>query len=117
MINKKKNVLICGATGFIGKNLVEHFLKKKNVNVIATYHIKKKINRYNVKWKKIDLCKKKDVEKVLNNVDILIQAAAATSGSKEIVNNPQKHVTDNAIMNSHIMKSAYEKKIKHVIFF
>ena len=42
MINKKKNVLICGATGFIGKNLVEHFLKKKNVNIIATYHIKKK---------------------------------------------------------------------------
>lgn len=117
MINKKKNVLICGATGFIGKNMVEHFLKKKNVNIVATYHKKKKINRYNVKWKKVNLCKKKDVEKVLNNIDIIIQAAAATSGSKEIINNPQKHVTDNAIMNSHIMKTAHEKKIKHVIFF
>ena len=49
----------------------------------------------------------KQVERITKNVDIIIQAAAAT-WSKDIVNNPQKHVTDNAIMNSNIMKSAYE---------
>ena len=29
MKNKKLNILICGATGFIGKNMVDHFSKKK----------------------------------------------------------------------------------------
>ena len=27
----KKNILICGASGFIGKNLILHFAKKKNI--------------------------------------------------------------------------------------
>ena len=38
MKNKKLNVLICGATGFIGKNMVDHFSKKKLG--FATYHHK-----------------------------------------------------------------------------
>ena len=114
---KKTNVLILGATGFIGKNLVEHFILRKNVKIIATYHKRKKLREFKVNWKKVDLCNKSQVHKLFKNIDIVIQAAAATSGSKEIVNNPQKHVTDNAIMNSYIMKSAFENKVKHVIFF
>ena len=54
-MRKKKNVLILGATGFIGKNLIEHFQKKKKFNIVATYHTKKKINKYKVKWKKENL--------------------------------------------------------------
>ena len=100
-----------------GKNMVEYFHTKKNIQIIATYHNRKKFTKKGVKWKKIDLCIPKQVERITKNVDIIIQAAAATSGSKDIVNNPQKHVTDNAIMNSNIMKSAYENKVKHVIFF
>lgn len=117
MKNKKLKVLIFGSTGFIGKNMVEYFYNKKNIQVIATYHNRKKFTKKGIKWKKIDLCIPKQVERITKNVDIIIQAAAATSGSKDIVNNPQKHVTDNAIMNSNIMKSAYENKVKHVIFF
>lgn len=117
MKNKKLNVLICGATGFIGKNMVYHFSKKKNIKIFATYHNKNKFKIDNVNWIKANLCNKIEVKKVLKNIDIVIQAAATTSGSKDIVNKPQTHVTDNAIMNSYIMSSAFENKVKHVIFF
>ncbi len=116
-MKKKINVLILGATGFIGKNLVEHFFKKKKYNITATFYKSKKISKYKVNWKNINLCDKDQVKRITKNTDIIIQAAAATSGSKEIVNSPQKHVTDNAIMNSYIMKFAHENKVKHVIFF
>jgi nucleoside-diphosphate-sugar epimerase len=36
----KKNILICGASGFIGKNLVLYFAGKKKYNLIGTYHKK-----------------------------------------------------------------------------
>ena len=56
------------------------------------------------------------VEKLMNGVDIVIQAAAATSGSKDLVSKPYIHVTDNAIINSFMFRSAYEHNIKHFIF-
>ena len=44
-MRKKKNVLILGATGFIGKNLIEHFQKKKNlISLLRTIQKKKLIN-------------------------------------------------------------------------
>ena len=116
MKNKKK-IIICGATGFIGKNTLLHFSKKKQYKVFATYNNKKKINIKDVTWIKTNLTKEKDVEKVLKNKDIVIQAAATTSGSKDIVNSPEIHVTNNAIMNSIIIKTANKFKVNHLIFF
>tara|TARA_B100000900_G_scaffold244986_1_gene208313 strand:- start:2228 stop:2977 length:750 start_codon:yes stop_codon:yes gene_type:complete len=49
-------------------------------------------------------------------MDIIIQCAATTSGSKDIVSKPYIHVTDNAIINSFIFRSAYTHQIKHFIF-
>jgi GDP-L-fucose synthase len=49
--------------------------------------------------------------------DIVIQAAATTSGAGEIVSKPYIHVTDNAVMNSLLLRSAYEHNISHFVFF
>ena len=53
MKNKKLNVLICGATGFIGKNMTSSFYKKKKYKVFATYHLKNKFKIDNVNWIKL----------------------------------------------------------------
>ena len=119
MLNR--NILICGATGFIGKNMLEYFGRDKHNNIIAIYnrtppfetsHLNAKI-----KWIKADLCSPSEVEKIMINVDYVIQAAATTSGAKDIISSPYIHVTDNAIMNSLLLREAFENKIKHFIFF
>tara|TARA_A100000164_G_scaffold380558_1_gene428504 strand:- start:24391 stop:25341 length:951 start_codon:yes stop_codon:yes gene_type:complete len=116
MKNKKK-IIICGATGFIGKNTLLHFSKKKRYEVFATFNKKKKINVKNVKWIKVNLTKEKEVEKAFKGKDIVIQAAATTSGSRDIIKTPEIHVTSNAIMNSIIIKTANKFQINHLIFF
>ena len=116
-MKNKKNILICGATGFIGRNILLDLCKNKKYRVFATYHKSKKINVPKVKWLKADLTKINIVKKITKNIDILIQAAATTSGAKDIVSKPYIHVTDNAIMNSFLLRSAFENKIKHFIFF
>jgi nucleoside-diphosphate-sugar epimerase len=70
-----------------------------------------------LRWIKADLTKIEDIERVIEGVDIIIQAAATTSGSKDIVSRPYIHVTDNAVMNSLLFRAAFERKVKHVIFF
>ena len=66
---------------------------------------------------KADLTKKSDVEKVVKGMDVIIQAAAITSGAKDVVNNPVSHITDNAIINSLIFRAAHDYQIGHVVFF
>ncbi len=116
MKNKIK-ILILGATGFIGRNSLIHFSKKKNYIVYGSYNKRKPFYCKNVKWIKVNLLNKSNLDKIIKKKDIIVQAAATTSGSKDIVNSPQLHVTDNAIMNSLIMRSAFENNVKNVIFF
>lgn len=114
----KTKIVICGASGFIGRNITEKLAKRADLEVFGTY-FKNKPTRISKKIKLIqaDLTKIKDVDRVVVGKDIIIQAAAITSGSKDIVTKPYMHVTDNAVMNSLIFRAAFENKLKHVIFF
>jgi GDP-L-fucose synthase len=109
-----KKITICGATGFIGSNLVRKFSKK--YKIYAVYNKKKPFSFKNVKWIKADLRKYRDCLRVTALSDILIQAAATTSGSKDIINKPFLHVTDNAIINSYLLKASLKNKVKNFIF-
>ena len=112
-----KKILVCGATGFIGKNITLGLSKNKNYEIHAV-RFKRPVYKTsnNVKWHKADLTNPSSVDKLIKNMDIVIQAAATTSGSKDIVSKPYIHVTDNAVINSFIFRSAYTHKIKHFIF-
>ena len=113
-----KKVLICGVTGFIGRNIAEYYADNDEFEVFGTYFNSKPFNNPKIKMIKVDLTNKKEVNELLKEgYDILIQAAATTSGAKEIINKPYYHVTDNAVMNSLIFRSAFEYNIGHVIFF
>jgi nucleoside-diphosphate-sugar epimerase len=117
----KKKILICGATGFIGKNLLLHFLQEPDYEIYATHYRAEPLKEFaknpSIQFLKADLTRKEEVEKVVEGMDILIQAAATTSGAKDIVTRPYLHVADNAVMNSHLFRAAYDFKIKHVVFF
>ncbi|MCS7184306.1 MAG: NAD-dependent epimerase/dehydratase family protein [bacterium] len=106
-------ILVCGASGFIGRNIAAKLSKKHNV--VGVYNVREPWS--GIKWIKADLTKKEEVNEVIKNFDVVIQAAATTSGSKDIVTKPYIHTTDNVIMNSLIFRRAFESKVKHVIFF
>ena len=115
-----KNILICGGTGFIGRNLINALSQNKNYQIHAVEH---KVPSFEIQnaankiiWHKADLRNNKSISNLLRNKDIVIQAAATTSGSKDIINSPYLHVTDNAVMNSLLLRKAMEEKVKHFIF-
>ena len=112
-----KKILICGATGFIGRNLTDHFAALSGYEVHAVWHKRTPFENDNVTWVQGDLRKIEDVERLVEKMDIIVQAASTTSGSKDIVNRPYLHVTDNAVMNSLLLRASFDHHVSHFIFF
>lgn len=107
-------ILVCGATGFMGRNLFEYF-NKMGHEVYGTawdsepYH--QNIYRANLK-------DESSIALLFDAIrpDVVIQAAATTSGVADTLAKPYIHVTDNAVSNSLLLRAAYEHKVKHFVF-
>lgn len=117
----KTKVLVCGATGFIGRNMVEQLARRPDLEIVAVRHNRQEYSvdfaANPIVWHQADLRSPSDVSRVTDGVDVIIQAAATTSGAKDIVSRPYIHVTDNAVMNSYLLREAFERKVKQFIFF
>ena len=112
----KNKVLVCGATGFIGRNLAEYLSKREDFEVYGTYFNSPQYELANIRLIHTDLTERLDVESITKGKDIIIQMAANTSGAGKTIATPHIHVTDNAIMNSLLLRAAFENNVKHFIF-
>jgi nucleoside-diphosphate-sugar epimerase len=114
-------MLICGASGFIGKNLLNYFTGKYNIRAVdidaphpaSPRHLLDKGN--DIEWVCADLRRPEDVKNVLKDVDIVLHYAATTTGIADIVSKPYIHVTDNAVMTSLLLREAFEQGIEHFV--
>lgn len=112
-----KNLLICGGEGFIGRNCLEHFVKSGDYNITSTFFSGQKHTPIEgVNYVKVDLRNEDEVKKIVKGQDIVIQAAATTTGSKDVLNQPYIHVTDNAVMNSWLFRESVLNNVEHLIF-
>ena len=112
-----KRLLVCGATGFIGRNVVEAFAARDDLHVVAVHNRRPPFEVDGVDWVEADLTDRGDVSRVLEEADVVVQAAASTSGAGDIVNRPYIHVTDNVVMNALLFQDAHDLAVDHVVFF
>ena len=111
--------MVCGATGFIGRNLVERLRQRKDIEVHGTYHSKQPLDLQpgnDLHLKQINLSDQSQVSGLTAGIDVVVQCAAVTSGIKDVVQQPHIHVTDNVVMNSLLFRDCFENGVKHVIF-
>ncbi|CAA7618434.1 NAD(P)-dependent oxidoreductase [Magnetospirillum sp. UT-4] len=112
-----RRLTVCGATGFIGRNVAEHFAGRDGWAVTGTCHRRPPFDHPAIRWIQADLTNPADVARVTAECDVLVQAAAVTSGAKDILGRPQIHIADNAVMNSLLFRAAFEAGIGHLVFF
>ena len=108
-----KKMLICGANGFIGKNLVQYFVDKYKIRAVDI-NLSPEENS-NIEWVCADLRKAEEVKKVMEGIDVVLHYAATTTGAADIVSKPYIHVTDNAVMTSLLIREAFEQHVEHFV--
>jgi nucleoside-diphosphate-sugar epimerase len=113
----RTRILVCGATGFIGRNLVDRLSQRADLEVHAVRFTRPEYAAKGVTWHQADLRDAAQVTALLAGMDIVIQAAATTSGARDIVATPYVHVTDNAVMNSLLLRACFDHKVRHFVFF
>jgi nucleoside-diphosphate-sugar epimerase len=113
----RRRVLICGATGFIGRNLVETLHRRQDMEIHAVRFTRPAYPLPGVIWHQADLREEKSVATLLQGMDVVVQAAATTSGVRDIVSTPYIHVTDNAVMNSLLLRACHVARVQHFVFF
>lgn len=113
----RRKVLVCGATGFIGRNLLEALSRRDDLEVHALRFEDPSYPCPGVQWRQADLRRPEAVAEAVRGMDVVIQAAATTSGFADTVARPYIHVTDNAVMNSLLLRAVFEAGVGHFVFF
>lgn len=114
---KKQRILVCGATGFIGRNIAERLAAREDCTVVGTYFESKPYRHQKVYLVRADLTKKEDVDRlVIQGADMIIQCAAVTTGAKDVKERPYIHVTDNRVMNTLLLRSVFEHRVPRFLF-
>mgnify|MGYP003146596718 FL=1 len=112
-------MLICGADGFIGRNALEYFHGEYEITAVLFGDDDPQLGKIEgVKYLCTDLRVENSVKNLFASTqfDVVIQAAATTTGSKDVVERPYLHVTDNVVMNAWIFREAMLSKVGHVLF-
>jgi GDP-L-fucose synthase len=113
---RDKNILIAGASGFIGTHLTKK-LSELGANIIGSYLNRRPVQEIsNVKFIKADFTKYEDCLNATKNIDYVFMLAANTSGAAVMEKTPLAHLTPNVVMNSQILAASYENNISKFCF-
>jgi len=90
----QKNILITGAHGFLGQFIHKQVLQHNPKHVSTP------------SYQEIDLLKKEDCEKAVQDIDIIIHAAAKVGGIEANRNKPGEFFYENALMSIQLLEAA-----------
>jgi len=115
-IFNRKRILVTGASGFVGTNLVMKLLEY-DCEIIGTFfNNPPSIENKKIKYLKCNLTNELDCLRATENIDYVIMCAANSSGAEVIEKEPLTHLTPNIIMNSLMLAAAYKNNVKKFIF-
>jgi CDP-paratose 2-epimerase len=119
-------IVVTGGAGFIGSNLVEYFLKKKN-EVVIFDNLSRPGSRINLSWIKsipgnlriVEGDVRNDFDKlceIVNNADVVFHFAAQVAVTTSVIN-PREDFEINALGTINVCEAVRKSKKKPILFY
>lgn len=119
-MKKTDKILVTGATGFIGSNILRVLYQQGFTNLRASALHRDLRDDFegseSIQLVKGDLRDAKFAKFVSEGIDVIIHCAANTSNALDTKFNPLLHVTPNVEMNNNLMEQAWINKVRKFIF-
>jgi len=116
MLLRDKRILVTGATGLIGSNLLERLLKEGATPRATLYQNEPVTKAPGVEYVKCDLTRAEDCRRVVNGMQYVFLCAASSSGAATISATPMIHVTPNILINTQMLEASYEAGVEKLIW-
>jgi GDP-L-fucose synthase len=116
MFFKDETVLVTGAAGLIGSNLVRQ-LAGAGAVVRGTLHgTQPGVREPGATYVRSDLTQQADCRRAVQGMRYVFHCAASTSGAHVSATNPMIHVTPNVVMNALLLEAAYEAGVEKFLW-
>ena len=116
MYFKNQPVLVTGATGLVGSNLISRLLSE-GASIRATLHRRPPVvvdDR--IEYIHTDLTKGEDCRRAVEGQRFVFMCSASSSGAAKIATTPMIHVTPNVLMNTKMLEAAYEAGVEKFLW-
>jgi GDP-L-fucose synthase len=111
-----KRILVTGASGLVGSNLIKKLKTINDAHIRVSYHEKWFDDFYQFEVRQGDLLDPSYCEIMTTNIDVVFHCAAKSYGAAVMENDPMLLVKDNIIMNINMLEACHKKNIKKFIW-
>ena len=116
MILQGKNILVTGASGLIGSNLIQRLKDIPDVNLRITCHKKVLGSFFEFETIRTDLLDQTACDVITLDTDIVFHCAANSSGAATQIESPLSLIRDNLLMNLNILEACQKNGVKKIIW-
>lgn len=109
----KKKIVLAGATGFIGRWIIEKFQEDFDIVALSRKEVLHNPNR-NVQWKKVDLYSMSSTERALEGADVAIYLVHSMQPSTRL--NQGTFEDTDLLLADNFSRAAQKNKLKQIIY-